>query len=166
MICQIAVWCPGICLSGRCTFLHIPTYQDVMAWETPQKTHTKSGVPKTRTRHLSTAKRRTLSTGHSTRSTSFAVPVDIYCFPSQVNKFCAIVYNDPTPDACSSTPKTYTIKHVNQNDIQLAHCSLSCEGCAKLNKEVLEAAKKCDKINLRPQRIRLSQLKLQWGSCS
>jgi hypothetical protein len=41
------------------------------------------------------------------------------------------------------------------------------ESCIKRsNKEVLEAAKKCDKISVRPLRIRLSQLKLQWGSCS
>jgi hypothetical protein len=48
--------------------------------------------------------------------------------------------------------------------LQLAHCSLSCEGCAKLNKKVLETAKKCDKISegaVRPLRIRFLQLKLQ-----
>jgi hypothetical protein len=50
--------------------------------------------------------------------------------------------------------------------IQFAHCSLRCEGCAKLNKEVLEATKKCHKISIRPLRIRLSQLKLQWASCT
>jgi hypothetical protein len=34
------------------------------------------------------------------------------------------------------------------------------------DKEALEAAMKCDKISVRPLRIRLSQLKLQWGSCN
>jgi hypothetical protein len=52
------------------------------------------------------------------------------------------------------------------NAVQLAHCSLSCERCAKLNEEVLEAAKKCDKICVRLLRILLSQLKLQWRSCT